>query len=51
MTSPKCTSYTISMGEILELVSLAKEQGYSTDEALSMLVNYGLIENSNEDMD
>lgn len=49
MTTPQ--PYTISMEEALEMVALAKEQGYTTDEALKMLAEHGLIEDSDDDMD
>lgn len=43
--------YTIPLEQILEMVHLAEEQGYSRDEALSLLAKHNLIEDSDDDMD
>lgn len=44
-------SYTIPLEQILEMIHLAEEQGYTLDEALSLLANHGFIEISDDDMD
>lgn len=44
-------NYTLPKEEILEMVHLAQEQGYTTDEAINLLVKYHIISNSDDDMD
>lgn len=44
-------AYTLPLEEILDMVYLAEEHGYTQDEALSLLAKYNLIEDSDDDMD
>lgn len=44
-------SYTLPNDQIIEMVHLAQEQGYTTDEALKLLAKHHLISDSDDDMD